>query len=701
MKVDISNTRNLVGKARALFFSLVLLVVTFSLSIPAAAQEAAAALAQKATELDQAGKRTEALPVWEKVATLRQADTWLLWRIGSGYRDDKKDIAAALPWFQKAVDIRADDPSLYFHVFAAADELDNQRIFDSYLELFSTEVKLAPSKQQMSAALESLSRAAWYLILRDRFEDALSVLSKADSWKVADGSWWYANASVRIFQAMGHKALVEGNAREAQNWYKKGQGIAQRFPNFADSLPKIDFAVLGQTARDWALIGKTPPSVVHRVAGVYLPRTRVDQVFSDGVRRTSVRDITERQKERSVFFEKLLNRLVEAWSGGKIQLSFDHFETDATVSSLHEGEFRGHTTRVPDYLSAQREDGTIPGDLYFELSKKYESIFMYWEGEGLANVATGGGLALPLVPFQIETPFRGHINMPINWEWSDYPNAFMHEFFHEIEAMYEIKTTHGFSNEARGQFPAWKGSGQLDYFRWHFRNTVIGDLARFQFSTKYPMELDDQTVVANQNAVKSIPRDKMKEAHVMAHGAWDEWWAGKKNTAGPAAIRALRLNPYHPEALRIAAEWCGMQQKDSDALNYWQRLLKVRPEYWIYTSATYLAHWKLKNFEMAEGLYREFLERYPQRLEVPATLVGLGRLLLESDEPSGALKAFSEALAFAGISMQDKAEAQLWTGYTFGEKQGDQKTGARWIRQAIANGYKDSFARDLLKAWGQ
>ena len=67
----------------------------------------------------------------------------------------------------------------------------------------------------------------------------------------------------------------------------------------------------------------------------------------------------------------------------------------------------------------------------------------------------------------------------------------LHEFFHVVEAMADIQPTHGYYDEQRGSFPGWTGpkNHQLDYFRWHFRNTLSGrGWQSMNFHQRYPSQ---------------------------------------------------------------------------------------------------------------------------------------------------------------------------------------------------------------------
>jgi hypothetical protein len=122
--------------------------------------------------------------------------------------------------------------------------------------------------------------------------------------------------------------------------------------------------------------------------------------------------------------------------------------------------------------------------------------------------------------------------------------SFLHEFFHAFEMKLNIPN-HGFWNENREKyFPAWKGTDEFDYYRWHFAGTFKKagyDITFRNLPADYP-----QAAVTDQVKKRaSLSLDKQINAHYQAQEALVLWRdQNKKTEARELFIQTRKINPF-------------------------------------------------------------------------------------------------------------------------------------------------------------
>jgi len=114
----------------------------------------------------------------------------------------------------------------------------------------------------------------------------------------------------------------------------------------------------------------------------------------------------------------------------------------------------------------------VAGPEFERLVLQSDTIALFWNGSMTCYTATGGQ---QWIVFPDKKVVRGVMQFPVNFfglldinSQNDLPPiVVMHEFFHVIEAKLKI-TPHGYYPSNRSKFPDWKGTEQLDYYRWQF-----------------------------------------------------------------------------------------------------------------------------------------------------------------------------------------------------------------------------------------
>jgi hypothetical protein len=146
----------------------------------------------------------------------------------------------------------------------------------------------------------------------------------------------------------------------------------------------------------------------------------------------------------------------------------------------------------------------------------------------------------------------------------------LHEFFHTIENLTGISPAHGFRSPE--QFPEWKGTTELDYYRRHFETTLSRfGFDKLNFINRYPAGTVDIEVYKKvRDAYHAIPIDNRQEANSLVIEAAQ---SRNKDNAYKLYDKALQLSPYQPKALDFMVSWF-MQKKDAVKTYEFQKKLK-------------------------------------------------------------------------------------------------------------------------------
>ncbi len=683
---------------------LIWLLFLLPLALSSLASQDRQQLIKQAQAYEAKSEHQLALALYFKINDLQPKDSWIAWRIGSTLFTHLGRIADGAKWFIESINRSPENIDLYFHVFAAADALEDMDLAQEVLQRLKANALPAAqlNPERRKGLLESLGRYIAILKDRERYQEAYALIQWGLSYDKGLESWWFTNASLYVYQGLGHIAFGQGKASQARAFYQMGLDLSKSKSGLGRELPKLDLSEMITATRDWEARKKPNKVFVHKIVSLYLAKTEVDQVYKDGVRRSSSRSITPLQRMRSAIIEPVLTRLVEAWSGGQMTLSWNKMDLDATVTAIHEDTFNSDPTWTPDLSRIVTNDGTDLGELLYDLVSSYDTVLWYWEGQSVSNIASGGMLNLPLVPWQLDSVGRGYINFPISWPMANFLSALMHEFFHVVEAMATISPTHGFQKQVRSSFLAWTGEGQFDYFRWHFKNTLASRFQSLGFLAQKPSTIDLERVKKHRDLAASIETDKRIEADAIARQVSAKYWnssGAEKLRLGVLALTALELNPHHALALRVAYEYYQSQKSTDLALATLLKLIELAPEPWIYESAVYIAQWQLKKALLAEGLINEFLQRYPQDPKRGALWLSLGRLLVGQERSAEALSAFVSSSEQSPTNSAIFAEAIFWQGYTYGEKLNNKREGLRLVIQGIRSGYDNEFSRHFEKSW--
>lgn len=212
-------------------------------------------------------------------------------------------------------------------------------------------------------------------------------------------------------------------------------------------------------------LGQIVPEYTHRALVLFILDQDVE-IEQDGRRVRVHRVITERQKREAESRLRWLRQVVESLSEGRYSLSF--------VLADDSTQYRYQAPTRPAWIGDRR--------IISPLINEFDTLIRCWpygEGEGWA-----GSAPIALAPYGGTARWRGWVS--IHPEHSH--GVWLHELFHIVEAMAGIRPAHAFRDSLRVNFPGWTGSSQVDYYRWHFRNTLppLG-WANLNFRVRYPV----------------------------------------------------------------------------------------------------------------------------------------------------------------------------------------------------------------------
>ena len=184
--------------------------------------------------------------------------------------------------------------------------------------------------------------------------------------------------------------------------------------------------------------------------------------------------------------EKNMMLLIRHLSKGKLELVFERVYLPAAQNAAVLGASRTETEEWGDLDVVQPQETAarlmpLLQPVNGFASGGYDTVFFYFNGSKYRSARPNAGVVFKKNfkepdHFPAERASMGLISIPYDTH-RKLEGMYVHEYFHLLENRYGIKVKHGFSPDRhykenkRAAFPEWKGSGQYDYFRWHFLTT--------------------------------------------------------------------------------------------------------------------------------------------------------------------------------------------------------------------------------------
>ncbi|MCE9600322.1 MAG: hypothetical protein K8S54_20360 [Spirochaetia bacterium] len=275
-----------------------------------------------------------------------------------------------------------------------------------------------------------------------------------------------------------HRALGRRDFDTAIRLFSEIDSIAKRSANrryeYEDCHAEL-FLRISKEARALAIRPVTPGYTM-RILSLRTMDLKIKWKQGENQASTSPMPLNAGDIELANLAEDSLRQLVLAMSRGNLDLSFERIELPRTTL-VRPGK-RNSTGNGDNFIS----ELTGPfGETLRSKLKQSDALLLFWYGNSPLTQHAGS----QIVPYNDRSMQRGFINMGRMFFHYDnpyggfnpsgvrlFPYVYMHELFHVIEARLGIKPNHGFRPDQRTNFPAWKGSDEIDYYAWQLGENI-------------------------------------------------------------------------------------------------------------------------------------------------------------------------------------------------------------------------------------
>ena len=269
---------------------------------------------------------------------------------------------------------------------------------------------------------------------------------------------------------LGLRDLGNGDYDKALANFARADQIRKMVPSQAsvENWEGMDWYL--DLARKRKALGSIKPGYVQKILAIYYKGTDTWEDDGKGGKRHVVSSVEPTAMGTSSIIQGLLKTTLEVVTGGKLSLEFRRVKADVTINA----------TSLVDGTYEEPDLSKVTGDLasvFYANINWADVVVNYWEKSGLNESGTGFGGTMdgyPLFAYQKWLPARGFVELP-----AAYAGQFtflFHEYFHTVDTNFGY-LMHGFTDANRVHFPGWKGSGQTDYYLWHFSTDIPAIIA--------------------------------------------------------------------------------------------------------------------------------------------------------------------------------------------------------------------------------
>lgn len=570
----------------------------------------------------------------------------------------------------------------------------------------STTTSLALAVARLTAAEKAENFSEMLAAAEDAVRLAPEQQKARFAIKVSTAAWW-----------LGQQELGATNWRQATTMFNRIADLGRQYPQIAKAwgADALDIEAHLQLSRQMHELPQRQPDYTYRILLVFLNEVSIDQPGMHNNQLIGKSVLTDQHRNAAVLAFNSLRGYLEAMSRGKFSARFSTVEYPGTISAL---SLRQDDSTQPPVEMHEPDTNYASSALWPLLRNRYQevdSIVYIWAGGSrLASAATGGARTHPLIPWTLASPLRGFIQIPGHMLLNRYaPVLVMHEFFHTIEQMADIKPAHGYKPKQRDQFPNWKGSGQLDYYRWHFDTTIPGQFtakkefkpergwANLNFSTRYPERplppdlIDDLAVQSARipPADRRMAIDLLQQASALIRAKNDQ-------QALPLLQTAIKLHPAHPGIQLELGKLYERVGNFQSALEIYQKRSSSYPDYYsIRGLAT--ANQKLKQYPQAASLHGKAadLANLPGNRLVHLLLKA--HALMHDSQHQNAFTAYQqviqEAPSLSPGNSRLQAEAYFQAGLLQADRLGSPAEGIKLLQQALAAGQNREMVQKSIQ----
>ena len=381
------------------------------------------------------------------------------------------------------------------------------------------------------------------------------------------------------------RLMAAGDYGRAASMYETAAERIERFPGarkaLAWDLYRMPYA---EIARARGSLKPGPRVLRHRMLVVYVRGTKFDIALRSGERMAVAATQDDAAIAGHAVAEENFRQYLEVLTGGGVTVEFRRMVLEGNLLNAYARD-------SVDYEGADRR--TIRADVnslrpwpietLTEFLPEGDSVLIWWPGGDSGASPTGELEPVPLVPWQLGSSRRIVIQVPSAFRRG---NTLLHEFFHGLERLYGIHTLHGFLESRRKEFPGWTGTGQYDYFRWHFERTFAPrGWERMDVSSMFPWRADPETRATGRPPPPGPPGGPPPGPPAGARRALAEglraeaerFLAADPAGAGALLDRAAKANPDGVAVRVLQARRALVEGRNEDLAEHSARALELDP----------------------------------------------------------------------------------------------------------------------------
>lgn len=299
--------------------------------------------------------------------------------------------------------------------------------------------------------------------------------------------------------------------------------------------------------------------------------------------------MTETDFRLTKIYVNLLARQIQAMTKGNLALQIRH-------EFLKDSAMTGHAPNYGYGFAADyKRIDPYPSELIFDAVNEYDGILLVTAenmspSNGYGIIAYGGTNYIPIIPYILDSPFRGMVRISCDKIRNMHGIWFLHEYFHTVENLWEISPSHGWEynrNASRYLMPGESDNHlELDYYRWQFgikipekikELSAMGDdsgWAHFSWTKRKPMRLSKEAFNNLLGKVKDVALEDRREAQDLMIRAKTAREKKEKGLADQLYRQALKLNPACFEAYRFIGDRAAEEKHYREAVEYSAEYLK-------------------------------------------------------------------------------------------------------------------------------
>lgn len=309
---------------------------------------------------------------------------------------------------------------------------------------------------------------------------------------------------------LANKAFASGNHNSALSYYSAVENFLKTQPQYKKYFDHHyrNFSII-QMVKEHQKLGNFTPVITHKISVIYIEKTNT--TFKNKALETS---LTSKDISKSKIAQSITKKYFEVMTNGKASLEFKRIFIKSAVTSI-DPLSKYDDRQAPEIIINSIQP--YPSNIISELSSKSDTFLFYWKAKSDSVKYTGpygwgGAYRLPIIPYSKETPLRGRII--ISSQLMGNPGTLFHELFHTVEKIYSIYPIHGFRKTIRNNFPQWKGTGEFNYYQYHYNNILKSNTIKkisihnfYTFNEDYSLNnqiLDNYRNTKQDNIIKAL-----------------------------------------------------------------------------------------------------------------------------------------------------------------------------------------------------